>query len=100
MENRANQILRNDFNIMSLPVRDVARAFLLHDTNAFIKLRRPELVARAYPRLSSELVNSTAILPQLTVKWNATQTWVSNELVSTPKVKERAALLGTRVHWV
>lgn len=92
IENRSAQILRPDFQIMTLPVKDIARAFLLHDLNQFAKLRRVEMVARAYPRLATEL-GSNGVLPVMTAKWNATQTWVSNELVSTPKLKERAQLL-------
>jgi glycine hydroxymethyltransferase/Rap guanine nucleotide exchange factor 1 len=92
IENRSTQILRNDFSIMTLPVADVARAFLLHDLNMFAKLRRMEMIARAYPRLVVDLAHS-GVLQTITAKWNATQTWVSNELVSTPKLKERAHLL-------
>lgn len=77
---------------MTLPVKDIARAFLMHDMNLFGKLRRVEMVARAYPRLATEFTGG-GVLPQITIKWNATQTWVSNELVSTPKLKERAILL-------
>ena len=56
------------------------------------QIRRLELLSRAYPRVAQEHP-TLHVLASITAKWNAVQTWVTNEVVCTPKLKERAQLL-------
>lgn len=55
------------------------------------RVRRTELLSKAYPHLQKNCV--FPMLPIVTARWNAVQTWVTAEIVTLPKLKQRTIVV-------
>lgn len=77
--------------IALIDISDMARCLTLLDWDMLLKVRRIELLAKAYPHILKAGTMHT--LGQVTAKWNAVQTWVTTEIVTVPKIKQRVAIL-------
>lgn len=81
-----------DINLVALiDPSELARCFTLLDWDLMIKVRRVDMLAKAYPHVGKGM--QLTALAQVTAKWNALQTWVTAEIVTSVKLKQRAALL-------
>lgn len=74
-----------------LDTSDLARCLTLLDAEMLLKVRRIEMLSKAYPQILKSAGLPT--LTQVTAKWNAVQTWVTAEIVTAPKLKGRVAVL-------